>query len=126
MTDREKLIELIRDAKFNVDRICVERDWCCGCPAASGEGNCKEAYIADHLIANGVTVQKWISVKDRLPNPYERVLTCRREHFSSTKIICNEYLSIGYKEKPVWCLDFGTWKSEVTHWMPLPNPPKGE
>ena len=24
-------------------------------------------FIADHLIANGVTVQEWVSVKDRLP-----------------------------------------------------------
>ena len=56
---REKLIELIREAKFDVDRICVERDWCDGCPAAYGEGNCKEAYIADHLIANGVTIPKY-------------------------------------------------------------------
>lgn len=56
MAMREKLIELIREAKFDVDRICVERDWCDGCPAADGEGNCKEVYIADHLIANGVTI----------------------------------------------------------------------
>ena len=25
-------------------------------------------FIADHLIANGVTVQKWVSVDDRLPD----------------------------------------------------------
>ena len=24
-------------------------------------------YVADHLISNGVTVQEWISVDDRLP-----------------------------------------------------------
>ena len=30
--------------------------------------------IADHLIANGVTVQEWISVDDRLPNENQYVM----------------------------------------------------
>ena len=30
-------------------------------------------YVADHLISNGVTVQEWISVKDRLP---EEAVNC--------------------------------------------------
>ena len=75
--------------------------------------------IADHLIANGVTVQEWISVKDRLPkNGKEGVLIALRWG----------EVDIG------WCED-GRWDSEfvneyedgeVTHWMPLPQPPKGE
>ena len=28
-------------------------------------------YVADHLISNGVTVQEWISVEDRLPDNKE-------------------------------------------------------
>ena len=27
-------------------------------------------YVADHLISNGVTVQEWISVDDRLPQNF--------------------------------------------------------
>ena len=75
--------------------------------------------IADHLIANGVTVQEWISVKDGLPeNGKESVLIALRWG----------EVDIG------WCED-GRWRSEfvneyedgeVTHWMPLPEPPKGE
>ena len=30
-------------------------------------------YVADYLISNGVTVQEWISVKDRLP---EEAVNC--------------------------------------------------
>ena len=75
--------------------------------------------IADYLIANGVTVQEWVSVKEGLPeNGKESVLIALRWG----------EVDIG------WCED-GRWRSEfvneyedgeVTHWMPLPLPPKGE
>ena len=51
MDVREKLVELIESARY----------W--------GSGTSEE--IADHLIDNGVTVQEWISVKDRLPDNKE-------------------------------------------------------
>ena len=70
--------------------------------------------------------QGWISVKERLPKPYETVLTCRQMLLNGTKTICIECLSISYGETPVWGKDYKTWKSKVTHWMPLPQPPKGE
>ena len=57
-SQKEKLVELICDAKCDIDRICIESDWCDDCPAENGEANCREEYIADHLIANGVTVQE--------------------------------------------------------------------
>ena len=75
--------------------------------------------IADHLISNGVTVQEWVSVEDGLPkNGKEGVLIALRWG----------EVDIG------WCED-GRWDSEfvneyedgeVTHWMPIPQPPKGE
>ena len=55
MDVREKLVELIFDS------LCRHVD-----------KSCKLAEnIADDLIANGVTVQEWISVKDRLPDNKE-------------------------------------------------------
>ena len=75
--------------------------------------------IAQHLIAHGVTVQEWISATERLPESgKESVL-----------------IDLRWGEVDIgWCED-GRWRSEfvneyedgeVTHWMPLPNPPKGE
>ena len=99
MDVKEKLVELL-------DRFVYD-EW-------YGNG-----YIAEKLISLGVTVQEWISVDDRLPESgKESVLIALRWG----------EVDIG------WCED-GRWRSEfvneyeegeVTHWMPLPEPPKGE
>ena len=72
--------------------------------------------LADHLIAHGVTVQEWIPVTERLPT---------REDANETESI----LAINKDEKYVgrWVWDIvARWPTEFTHWMLLPQPPKGE
>lgn len=78
--------------------------------------------MAADLMHNGVTVQEWISVKERLPKPFVSVLVqmpdeapCPtvREGFITDKGIWH---SAWYDREP----------DEVTHWMPMPEPPKGE
>ena len=75
--------------------------------------------IADYLISNGVTVQEWISVDDRLPEDYkQRVMA-----------ICIGDYPIGYPKIDTDRYVRGHWVRYgiyVTHWMPLPEPPKGE
>ena len=78
-------------------------------------------YLKEHFAE-----QKWIPVTERLPTPYERVLVCRGDLRSENKFICVEYLTVCYGETIMWGGDYETWKSKVTHWMPLPEPPKGE
>ena len=106
MDVREKLIELIAKAKY----IC----------ANDYSDHTEDEYIADTLLDNGVTVQEWISVKDRLPetggyvaciakrNPFSRFMpmVARIEKNGWVNPITEQYIS------------------EVTHWMPLPEPPK--
>ena len=75
--------------------------------------------VADYLLDNGVTVQKWISVTERLPESgKESVL-----------------IALRWGEVDIGLCEDGRWRSEfvneyedgeVTHWMPLPKPPKGE
>lgn len=58
-------------------------------------------------------MEKWISVKDKLPNGSKQVLCYSKKN--------GGYLfmgSLGLHGKE-WCLCFG-----VTHWMPLPEFPK--
>ena len=86
-------------------------------------------YVADHLISNGVTVQEWISVKDRLPEACGfPCLLCGENAFGQ---ICVFAGFTGYMErgKFEWHsnqkdIDIDVWM--ITHWMPLPEPPKGE
>ena len=67
-------------------------------------------------------VPKWISVNDRLPEPFVSVLVhipgeepCPtvREGFISNDGI---WQSAMFRREP----------GEVTHWQPMPKPPKGE
>ena len=90
MDVRKKLVELLADA---------------------GMGKTERNFLADRLIDNGVTVQEWISVNDRLPNPFESVLVFR-----------DGKISIDYNEGNGWfAYDFNG--KRVTHWMPLPLAP---
>ena len=67
--------------------------------------------VADYLLDSGVTVQEWISVDERLPNPFESVLVFR-----------DGKISIDYNEGNGWfAYDFNG--KRVTHWMPLPLAP---
>ena len=102
MDVREKLVELIESARY----------W----------GSNTSEEIADKLLENGVTVQEWISVKDRLPEPFVSVLVQMpgeepfptvREGFISNNGI---WQSAMFRREP----------GEVTHWQPMPQPPKGE
>ena len=70
--------------------------------------------IADELISNGVTLQKWISVKDKLPEDSATVLVCHKNGLVTT----NAWLGAHW-----W---FENERNPINHWMPLPEPLKGE
>ena len=122
MDVREKLVELL-------DNAIIDSDDNYGFP--------NTIQVADHLIAHGVTVQEWISVKDELPeipegcaeNP-EPVLYMMK----NTKTIYAGY----YGEGDVWRDRYfrqytdsrnGVDADDVLCWMyqhDLSQPPKGE
>lgn len=77
--------------------------------------------IAERLIENGMTIatdtnvgDKWISVEDRLPEESDEYLAYCGE-YDGICVLHHEVL----ETKSWWITQ---WK-EVTHWMPLPEPP---
>ena len=128
MDVREKLVELL-------DNAIIDSDDNYGFPNTN--------QLADHLIANGVTVQEWISVKDELPEYPGHYLVCTSiNYWHGGCMDINENhkyhpngTPVGYDGTTMSVLDCyydvtGHWNrvcdSHVTHWMPIPEPPKGE
>ena len=113
---KEKLCALILEG-HNLLNERVE-NWILG-----GKAGCRPVFsesVADHLIANGVTIPEWISVEERLPEDSDEVNLCTRSGI----------VGIGYYDKyrKNWVQYYagGALCVDVTHWMPLPKPPKGE
>jgi hypothetical protein len=110
---REKLIELLGNIYLPMT---------CG-PDTIGEYCIPHKFkkeIADHLIANGVTVQKWIPVTERLPDSEKCVLV-----YSQDGGVAEGKYNARFKEWVQFRWNV-TELNNVTHWMPLPEPPKGE
>jgi hypothetical protein len=81
--------------------------------------------IANHLIANGVTVQEWISVKDRLPEKDELVLCVGKKGGMFLGEI-HPFL-VGGERNEVYCYVPNSRSGRYAIcWMHLPDPPKGE
>ena len=70
--------------------------------------------VTRDLLDNGVTVQNWIPVSERLPEKDGIYMT-----FNKKKEYGFHFFQMG---KSMWP---AIWEEDqVTHWMPLPEPPK--
>ena len=101
MDTKEKLVELL-------DRFVYD-DWY------------DNDDIAEKLISNGVTVQEWVPVTEKLP---EEKVNCI-VHYKHAYCDNDDYWAIGICFYDGEKFQIGL-AYKVTHWMPLPQPPKGE
>ena len=111
MDVREKLVELLAPTSLNFEEA---------------------TYLADYLVKNGVTVQEWISVNDRLPDKdgcyivtaCDEGCSCGEGIWYDTVVIEAEH----YKGEWSWNENGTEYDITdlVTHWQPMPQPPKGE
>ena len=109
MDVREKMVELIGSTEYGNGSLVGNK---------FQKGFIEK--IASHLIANGVTVQEWISVDERLPEEYTSILG---------------YMTDAGKFPPVReCYRAGSAFvfpalkeiQPISHWCEMPEPPKGE
>ena len=104
MDVREKLVELLTEF-YGCDPMYYDVD---------------ALPIAQHLIANGVTVQGWISVDERIPQNFVSVLGYMTDagEFPPVRECCtvgNAFFFPALGDV-----------HPVSHWCELPQPPKGE
>lgn len=106
MDFQEKLVELLQDENNPVWR------WF--------PNNMAMLQLADYLIANGVTAQEWISVTERLPEKQADVVALSNKN--------GGYMFVGYRGyiSGEWMENGALHIGDVTHWMPIPEPPKGD
>ena len=109
MDVRKKLVELLNEAFFDYNH-------------GKGDGYIPKNF-ADYLIRNGVTVQEWISVNDRLPE-------YSNDGFADAVLVTDGFVQhmayfvggewrfaeSGEIKEPMWY--------RITHWMPLPLEPE--
>ena len=113
MDVREKLVELLQDENNPV--------W------IWFPNNMEMMKLADYLISNGVTVQEWISVNDRLPEKDGQYLIFTTKYFTPDHI--DEIDHIDGTEISVYSKRFGFLSKNGIHakyWRDVPQPPKGE
>ena len=101
MDVREKLVELIKTSPRRDGCIAIED-------------------IADHLITNGVTVQEWISVDEKLPQNFISVLGYITDAGEFPPV--RECYTVGN----VFFFPALGDIHPVSHWREMPHPPKGE
>ena len=100
MDVREKLVELIAET---IELYPSERE-----------------ELADGLIANGVTVQEWISVDEKLPQNFISVLGYMTDAGEFPPV--RECYTVG---NAFFFPALGD-VHPVSHWREMPQPPKGE
>lgn len=100
MDVREKLVELIESARY----------W----------GSNTSAEIAENLLENGVTVQEWISVDEKLPQNFISVLGYMTDAGEFPPV--RECYTVG---NAFFFPALGD-VHPVSHWCEMPQPPKGE
>ena len=139
MDVREKLVELLQDEN---DPVWM---WF--------PNNASMMQLSDYLIANGVTVQEdckdcaeatqncivklqeqiselrsaheWIPVTERLPEP-KHEFDARNWYLVALSNGVVKELAYEFNNNSVFGYGWRETAYPVTHWMPMPHPPKGE
>ena len=142
MDVREKLVELSDIQVLQREIECVKR---------KSSTNCTDCFNCDLLMPDeriltayknaidalqneqGVTVQEWIPVTDRLPEQPPNRVDEQGRSWVTQNIDCIVYdgkivfvAHYSFQNKFFWYSDTLHPLKNITHWMEIPQPPKGE
>ena len=131
MDVRKKLVELLKT------NACPSPFMCDPACRYYGFGDCFPDRFADHLIANGVTVQEWINSEEMLPE-----FPCLAIDVNGNSVFIPDGILTIKDKHGEWCINAslakevrlidGTkidaliWENRIAYWMPIPQLPKGE
>lgn len=123
---REKLVEMVRSAH----KKCKAHKTCHECEVYGNGSDCVYMFIADHLIANGVTVQQWRPASEPPKEDCKPVLVYFEYFRYGDYNRLFRTIGLGYVLGGEWSRfingESGWHKLKILAWMPLPQPPKGE
>ena len=110
----DELIKRLRDAAKISEGLAVLL------PHSEGDATAKLYNEAADAIEE-LSKPKWIPVTERLPEDGERALVMRFDYVTNTP-----FYDLLWFDKGEWWNRRYTGNYAVTHWMPLPEPPKEE
>lgn len=121
----EELINRLRNcASYTVED-------CTGCPYIRGyngtycmNGLVTEAADAIEVFSKKEKTTQWIPVTERLPDMHVEALVCTEEYGETALGFAMVAVFDGTGWLETW--ERKTYLTAVTHWMPLPEPPKEE
>lgn len=111
MNERQLLVELLKKARYGLNRRTLGQYF---------PDSCLER-IADHLIANGVMVQEWIPASEP-PKESGEYNVMIKGGVVATSLFYSKIENGWYEFNDDDCVE----PHPVTHWQPMPAPPKEE
>ena len=107
---------------------CINGSSCQGCPfceecATASDCNPMQKDLQGYIQQLEAQVPRWIPVEERLPEENAEVLCCCKMQKGDV------YYTLGVNYRNGWSFDndpYAEHDQTVTHWMPLPEPPKEE